>query len=75
VESNLILQILSIPFKNGIKKNLLLESHNIQKNRNQQRYLNIVAEKSPNDYLNTGKIPLSVLLKTFHSMFENRVLP
>ena len=39
--------------------------------------LNIVTEKtSPQDYLNKGNIPLSVLLEgSFHSVFENRVLP
>ncbi len=65
--------------KNGIKKTILLESSQYSKKMGTPTTinLNIVAEKtSPNDYLNTGKIPLSVLLEgPFHSMFENRVLP
>ncbi|MFV8334272.1 gliding motility-associated ABC transporter substrate-binding protein GldG [Flavobacterium sp. GSP14] len=65
--------------KNGIKKTILLESSQYSKKIGTPTTinLNIVAEKtSPNDYLNTGKIPLSVLLEgSFHSMFENRVLP
>jgi gliding-associated putative ABC transporter substrate-binding component GldG len=65
--------------KNGIKKTILLESSQYSKKMGTPTTinLNIVAEKtSPNDYLNTGKIPLSVLLEgSFHSMFENRVLP
>ena len=65
--------------KNGIKKTILLESSQYSKKMGTPTTinLNIVAEKtSPNDYLNIGKIPLSVLLEgSFHSMFENRVLP
>lgn len=39
--------------------------------------LNIVTEKStPQDYINKGNLPLSVLLEgSFHSVFENRILP
>ena len=39
--------------------------------------LNIVTEKtSPQDYVDKGNLPLSVLLEgSFHSAFENRVLP
>jgi gliding-associated putative ABC transporter substrate-binding component GldG len=65
--------------KNGIKKTILLESSQYSKKIGTPSdiNLNIVAEESaPNDYLNKGKIPLSVLLEgSFHSMFENRVLP
>ena len=65
--------------KNGIKKTILLESSQYSKKIGtpSEINLNIVAEEtSPNDYLNKGKIPLSILLEgTFHSMFENRVLP
>ncbi|MGO4906329.1 gliding motility-associated ABC transporter substrate-binding protein GldG [Flavobacterium sp. W20_MBD1_R3] len=65
--------------KNGIKKTILLQSSQYSKKIGtpSEINLNIVAEEtSPNDYLNKGKIPLSVLLEgSFHSMFENRVLP
>ncbi|MDI5899461.1 gliding motility-associated ABC transporter substrate-binding protein GldG [Flavobacterium yafengii] len=65
--------------KNGIKKTILLQSSQYSKKIGTptEINLNIVAEEtSPNDYLNKGKIPLSVLLEgSFHSMFENRVLP
>ncbi|MFH6972619.1 gliding motility-associated ABC transporter substrate-binding protein GldG [Flavobacterium petrolei] len=65
--------------KNGIKKTILLESSQYSKKIGtpSEINLNIVAEESaPNDYLNKGNIPLSVLLEgSFHSMFENRVLP
>ena len=65
--------------KNGIKKTVLLQSSQYSKKIGTptEINLNIVAEEtSPNHYKNTGKIPLSVLLEgSFHSMFENRVLP
>lgn len=65
--------------KNGIKKTILLESSQYSKKIGtpSEINLNIVAEETaPNDYLNKGKIPLSVLLEgSFRSMFENRVLP
>ena len=65
--------------KNGIKKTILLQSSQYSKKIGtpSEINLNIVAgETSPNDYLNKGKIPLSVLLEgSFRSMFENRVLP
>jgi gliding-associated putative ABC transporter substrate-binding component GldG len=65
--------------KNGIKKTVLLQSSKYSKKIGTpvEVNLNIVAEEtSPNHYLNTGNIPLSVLLEgSFHSMFENRVLP
>ena len=65
--------------KNGIKKTVLLQSSKYSKRIGTptEVNLNIVAEEtSPNHYLNTGNIPLSVLLEgSFHSMFENRVLP
>jgi gliding-associated putative ABC transporter substrate-binding component GldG len=64
--------------KNGIKKTVLLQSSRYSKRIGSpvEINLNIVAEEtSPNHYLNTGNIPLSVLLEgSFHSMFENRVL-
>ena len=65
--------------KNGIKKTVLLQSSQYSKRIGSpvEVNLNIVEEEtSPNHYLNTGNIPLSVLLEgSFHSMFENRVLP
>jgi gliding-associated putative ABC transporter substrate-binding component GldG len=65
--------------KNGIKKTILLESSQYSKKIGTPTTinLNIVAEEtSPNDYLNKGKMALSVLLEgSFHSMYENRVLP
>jgi gliding-associated putative ABC transporter substrate-binding component GldG len=65
--------------KNGIKKTVLLQSSPYSKKIGSpvEINLNSVAEEtSPSDYLNKGNIPLSVLLEgSFHSMFENRVLP
>ncbi|MDI5889151.1 gliding motility-associated ABC transporter substrate-binding protein GldG [Flavobacterium yafengii] len=65
--------------KNGIKKTILLQSSQYSKKIGTptEVNLNIVTEETlPADYLNKGKIPLSVLLEgSFHSMFENRVLP
>ena len=65
--------------KNGIKKTILLQSSQYSKKIGtpSEISLNSVTEEtSPNDYLNKGKIPLAVLLEgSFHSMFENRVLP
>ncbi|SHM77895.1 gliding motility-associated ABC transporter substrate-binding protein GldG [Flavobacterium chilense] len=65
--------------KNGIKKTVLLQSSQYSKviGTPAEINLNIVTEKtSPQDYLNKGNIPLSVLLEgSFHSAFENRVLP
>lgn len=65
--------------KNGIKKTVLLQSSQYSKviGTPVEINLNIVTEKtSPQDYLNKGNIPLSVLLEgNFHSAFENRVLP
>jgi gliding-associated putative ABC transporter substrate-binding component GldG len=65
--------------KNGIKKTVLLQSSPYSKKIGSpvEINLNMVAEEtSPKDYLNKGNIPLSVLLEgSFHSMFENRVLP
>lgn len=65
--------------KNGIKKTVLLQSSQYSKKIGApvEINLNIVEEEtSPNHYKNTGNIPLSVLLEgSFHSMFENRVLP
>ena len=65
--------------KNGIKKTVLLKSSQYSKRIGTptEINLNIVAEEtSPNHYKNTGNIPLAVLLEgSFHSMFENRILP
>lgn len=65
--------------KNGIKKTVLLQSSQYSKRIGSpvEVNLNIVEEEtSPNHYLNTGYIPMSVLLEgSFHSAFENRVLP
>lgn len=65
--------------KNGIKKTILLHSSQYSKKIGSpvEVNLNMVTEEtSPKDYPNTGNIPLSVLLEgSFHSMFENRVLP
>lgn len=65
--------------KNGIKKTILLKSSQYSKKIGTpyEVNLNIVEEEtSPNHYINTGNIPLAVLLEgSFHSMFENRVLP
>ncbi|RTY96717.1 gliding motility-associated ABC transporter substrate-binding protein GldG [Flavobacterium sp. GSP27] len=65
--------------KNGIKKTILLESSQYSKKIGTPTEINlnsVAEETSPNDYLNKGKIPLSVLLEgSFRSMFENRVLP
>jgi gliding-associated putative ABC transporter substrate-binding component GldG len=65
--------------KNGIKKTVLLKSSQYSKKIGSpvEINLNMVEEEtSPNHYLNTGFLPMSVLLEgSFHSMFENRVLP
>lgn len=65
--------------KNGIKKTVLLQSSQYSKRIGSPVEINlkiVEEETSPNHYLNTGNIPLSVLLEgSFHSMFENRVLP
>jgi gliding-associated putative ABC transporter substrate-binding component GldG len=64
--------------KNGIKKTILLQSSQYSKKVGTptEINLNIVAEEtSPNHYINTGNIPMAVLLEgNFHSAFENRVL-
>ncbi|MEN2403038.1 gliding motility-associated ABC transporter substrate-binding protein GldG [Flavobacterium sp. MC2016-06] len=65
--------------KNGIKKTILLQSSQYSKTIGTPAEINLnsVTEKTtPQDYLNKGNIPLSVLLEgSFHSAFENRVLP
>ncbi|MBG6062044.1 gliding-associated putative ABC transporter substrate-binding component GldG [Flavobacterium sp. CG_9.1] len=65
--------------KNGIKKTILLQSSQYSKKIGTPAEINlnsVAEETSPNDYLNKGNIPLSVLLEgSFQSMFENRVLP
>lgn len=64
--------------KNGIKKTVLLQSSPYSKKVGTptEINLNIVAEEtSPNHYINTGNLPLAVLLEgNFHSAFQNRVL-
>jgi hypothetical protein len=64
--------------KNSIKKTILLKSSKNSKKIGApyEVNLNIVAEQtSPNEYLNKGSIPVSILLEgQFHSVFENRVL-
>lgn len=65
--------------KNGIKKTVLLQSSPYSKKIGTpvQIGLNMVSEQtSPADYPNKGNIPMAVLLEgSFHSMFENRILP
>ncbi|WP_343694264.1 gliding motility-associated ABC transporter substrate-binding protein GldG [Flavobacterium sp.] len=65
--------------KNGIKKTVLLQSSQYSKKIGTpaEVNLNMVTEKtSPEDYINKGNLVLSVLLEgSFHSVFENRVLP
>ncbi|MNK90847.1 ABC-type uncharacterized transport system [compost metagenome] len=65
--------------KNGIKKTVLLQSSQYSKTIGSpvEVNLNMVTEKTtPQDYLNKGNKPLAVLLEgSFHSAFENRVLP
>lgn len=64
--------------KNGIHKTILLQSSVYSKKIGTPFEVNlnsVTEETSPNDYLKTGSIPLSVLLEgSFHSVFENRVL-
>jgi hypothetical protein len=63
---------------NGIKKTILLKSSQYSKKiAPVEINLDIVAEEtSPNHYIKSGNIPLALLLEgSFHSMFENRVLP
>lgn len=64
--------------KNGIKKTVLLKTSQYSKKIGTPAEINldIVAEEtSPNHYINTGNIPLAILLEgSFHSVFENRVL-
>jgi gliding-associated putative ABC transporter substrate-binding component GldG len=64
--------------KNGINKTVLLKSSAYSKKIGTpvEVDLNSVTEEtSPNDYFNTGTIPLSILLEgSFNSVFENRVL-
>jgi len=65
--------------KNGIKKTVLLQSSQYSKAIGTPTEISLgsVTEKtSPQDYINTGNKPLSVLLEgSFRSAFENRVLP
>jgi gliding-associated putative ABC transporter substrate-binding component GldG len=65
--------------RNGIKKTVLLQSSPYSKRIGTpvEISLNMVSEQSsPADYLNKGNIPMAVLLEgSFHSMYENRVVP
>ena len=65
--------------KNGIRKTILLQSSPYSKRIGTPTEINlssVTEENTPEDYLNKGNIPLSVLLEgKFHSMYENRVLP
>ena len=65
--------------RNEIKKTVLLESSKYSRKIGSpfEVNLNSVAEETaPSEYLNTGNIPVSVLLEgSFRSMYENRVLP
>ena len=65
--------------KNGIKKTVLVQSSPYSKKVGTPAEINLNSvseETEPNDYINKGNLPLSVLLEgSFHSMFENRVLP
>ena len=65
--------------KNGIKKTVLLQSSPYSKKVGTpvEINLNSVSEETePTEYLGKGNLPLAVLLEgSFHSMFENRVLP
>jgi gliding-associated putative ABC transporter substrate-binding component GldG len=64
--------------KNGIKKTVLLKSSQYSKKVGTptEINLNIVTEEtSPNHYINTGNLPMAVLLEgNFHSVFQNRIL-
>ena len=65
--------------KNGIKKTVLLQSSPYSKKVGTPAEINLNSvseETEPNEYLGKGNLPLAVLLEgSFHSMFENRVLP
>ncbi|MBF4494273.1 gliding motility-associated ABC transporter substrate-binding protein GldG [Flavobacterium sp. MR2016-29] len=65
--------------KNGIKKTVLLQSSQYSKTIGTPSEINlnsVTEHTSPQEYVNKGNLPLSVLLEgSFHSAFENRVLP
>ena len=65
--------------KNDIEKTILLKTSEYSKKIGTPATvnLNMVTEKfNPKDYTGQGFIPVSVLLEgSFHSMYENRVLP
>jgi hypothetical protein len=70
--------ILRIPSTHWNKETILLKSSQYSKiGAPVEINLDIVAEEtSPNHYIKSGNIPLALLLEgSFHSMFENRVLP
>ncbi len=64
--------------KNGIKKTVLLQSSKYSKKVGAPAEINlnsVTEETSPNHYINTGNLPLAVLLEgNFNSAFQNRVL-
>jgi len=64
--------------KNGIKKTVLLQSSKYSKKVGTPAEINlnsVTEEISPNHYINTGNLPLAVLLEgNFNSAFQNRVL-
>ena len=64
--------------KNGIKKTVLLQSSKYSKKVGTPAEINlnsVTEETSPNHYINTGNLPLAVLLEgNFNSAFQNRVL-
>lgn len=65
--------------KNGIKKTILLKSSPYSKaiGTPVEVSLEMVQERpQQTDFVNSGNIPIAVLLEgSFHSMYENRVLP
>jgi len=67
------------PLKNDIKKTVLLQSSPYSKKVGTpvEIRLDMVQERpEQSDFKNTGNIPVALLLEgSFHSMFENRVLP
>jgi gliding-associated putative ABC transporter substrate-binding component GldG len=65
--------------KNGIKKNILLATSRYSRTVGTPTVISlsmVMEEAGPKDYERPGFIPVAVLLEgSFHSMYENRVLP
>jgi gliding-associated putative ABC transporter substrate-binding component GldG len=65
--------------KNGIQKTILLQSSPYSKKIGTPAEINlssVTEETAASDYQKNGNFPIAVLLEgSFHSMFENRVLP